>query len=530
MARLLLVLLAFLALGLASTLPGYSWSLVPSDKVVYKTSLIYLLKSNGGLPVYLGSYNVLPASSGACVYGWWRDVLGVDKANSANINGNGVKILIIDSGVDDKVLQQAVGRKIDYHFNASYEVYKNMCTKNVTYGNISYCVLDEYQLDWRKVVYAIPLNSSLDELGHGTAVAATILSIAPNATIYSARVTIDVLLVDDNNRVYAKEVLLDDFAINWALTHAVYGPDGKEGTNDDVDIVNMSLGGVYYPLPGPLYLLDAPLQAYIWNLYREPMQKLKDRVLFVVAAGNEAENIPSWPAAFDESTAVAALQYVNDTWSLAPFSSRGMGIDFAELGSGMYLPVPTYSIIAQEVNDGCSNTSGLVKWVRLDGTSFAAPILSGIAALWEQYTGYKGEKLFDALKSASVDLGPPGYDQETGWGMPLAPMNTSDSDISSTSSYGLPIVFPLPFLLKRRKKMLLLLLGIIGLTYALNVTALSLSATFGLATGLTAYMLYSSSLYDPLALLVSLGVASLEAAFIFLSILIIRYVLKLLKG
>ncbi|UXD22308.1 hypothetical protein IPA_03385 [Ignicoccus pacificus DSM 13166] len=525
MDRALLSALLLVSIALAVEFPGFGWTINPLAQGFYQAGPIKLVRG-GGYPIYLGTYQAVPGNqSGVCVPFWWRDLVGAKQANDAGINGKGVKVLIIDSGVDDKVLKQVFGRGVDYHFNAAYQVYKDQCIKNETIAGIKYCILEEIPSGWQKIVYAIPLNQSLDEMGHGTAVAATILSIAPNVTLYSARVAIDMLILDQNNTLYAKQVLIDSFAVNWALTHAVYGPDLKPGTSDDADIVNMSLGGMFYPSPGPMESLDIPYELLIWYLYRVPLQNLSKNVLVVAAAGNDAENIPAVPAGIDEATAVSALEYLNGSWVLAPFTQTGYGIDFAELGAGMYLPVPKNSIIAQYINDSCSNVTGDVKWVRLDGTSFAAPMLSGLAALWEQASGLKGQELYNLLKSNAIDLGPTGYDQETGWGMVKAPTGTIVlNNSSSTSSTGIPMIFaPALVALRKKKKVLAALLLLSASVFALNVTANSVAIASALASGVTAYLAYGDLTASVISALLGFGIMM---SALFLAMLILKILKK----
>ncbi len=523
MDRVLLTALLILPMAFALkyyTLPGFGWSVLPTSNSIYTVGVIHVVKGEG-FPINLGPYFAVSSSSGSCTPFWWKDVVGASTANNLGYTGKGIKVLIIDSGVDDRVLYQVFGKNVTYHVNAALQVYKDACIGNRTIDNVEYCILSVQDSGWQKIVYAIPLNASLDEMGHGTAVAATILSVAPDVTIYSARVTVDMLIVDDQWRLYQKIPLVDPFAVNWALTHAVYGPDGKPDTSDDADIVNMSLGGMYYPLPGPLGALDIPDQLLIWYLYREPIQKLSDKVLFVAAEGNDAENIPAVPAGIDEVTAVAALEYLNGQWEVAPFSQTGYGTDFAELGAGMYLPVPSYSVIAQMINDECSNVSGVVKWVRLDGTSFAAPMLSGIAALWAQYTGDRGTKLYDDLKNHALDLGSPGYDESTGWGMPVAP--PANATLTSSSS-GVPALSLLALLIRRRKKALaaVLLLSVVAFA-ASNVTSTEFSIAMGLASAMTMYILNQSV---EAALISGILSMALMMASLFIAMIILKLVTR----
>ncbi len=51
------------------------------------------------------------------------------------------------------------------------------------------------------------------------------------------------------------------------------------------------------------------------------------------------------------------------------------------------------------------------------GTSAAAPQAAGLAALWwSRYPGWTGRQVAGAMRTAAVDLGPPGHDWETGYG------------------------------------------------------------------------------------------------------------------
>jgi len=52
------------------------------------------------------------------------------------------------------------------------------------------------------------------------------------------------------------------------------------------------------------------------------------------------------------------------------------------------------------------------------GTSAAAPQAAGLAALvWSQHPDWLPEQVAQALRSAALDLGPPGHDSETGYGL-----------------------------------------------------------------------------------------------------------------
>lgn len=82
-------------------------------------------------------------------------------------------------------------------------------------------------------------------------------------------------------------------------------------------------------------------------------------VLVVAAAGNEGNEMPMYPAAFEEATSVAAMAL---TGELAPYSSRGTWVDLA---APECTPVP---VLGGGTGIGCA-------------TSVSAPLISGIVGL-----------------------------------------------------------------------------------------------------------------------------------------------------
>ena len=86
-------------------------------------------------------------------------------------------------------------------------------------------------------------------------------------------------------------------------------------------------------------------------------------VLIVAAAGNEGSNVVLYPAAFHAPNVVSVAAITADG-RLADYSSRGPSVDLAAPGSG---------ILAIDVLDG--------GYALVDGTSFATPLVAGVAAL-----------------------------------------------------------------------------------------------------------------------------------------------------
>ncbi len=430
--RTFIIIFVSLTLVLAlkvTTLPNFYFTIGNSPLGPFK-----VVKGNGLVPVALVPYQVVAGSSGSCVYGWWKDLLGSEQANEAGITGKGVKVLIIDSGVDEKTIENFFGRKVDWYYNASYEAYKSFCTspdaKFITYNNITFCIISEDTLGWRKIYYAVPLNSTTDIFGHGTAVASMILSIAPNVTLYVAKVGIAVIVTDQNGKVLQVDYAVDPVSLSLALYKATLGPDGKPNTSDDPDLVNMSLGSVTaVEHPFVIDLLGDALEYY---LIKMPIDMASSRMIFIAAAGNDAENIPATPAIYPDVWAISAVRYDNGNFEPAFYTNRGLGIDFAGIGSGVYLPVPNYSSIAKLIQDPCAKEGNGYVMLRLDGTSFAAPMVTGIAALYLQL-GISKSSLRSEMSKYVIDVPPTGKDIYTGYGIPKAPPSTLIASSSSSS-------------------------------------------------------------------------------------------------
>jgi hypothetical protein len=96
---------------------------------------------------------------------------------------------------------------------------------------------------------------------------------------------------------------------------------------------------------------------------------------------------------------------------LAPsgFSNANTAIDVAAPGEDVPVAIPLAHDVEDGAQDGVTSASG---------TSFAAPIVAGVAAwLRSLRTGLAGSQVADVLRSGAADLGPRGWDQDTGWGL-----------------------------------------------------------------------------------------------------------------
>ncbi|GJM19535.1 MAG: hypothetical protein DHS20C14_17480 [Phycisphaeraceae bacterium] len=196
----------------------------------------------------------------------------------------------------------------------------------------------------------------IDEmLGHGTFVAGIILGVAPDATILPIRVMND-------------EGVGDAFTVAHAVYYAI---------DHGADVINLSLGS------------EAELR-----LIEKAIDRATHRGIIVVAsAGNEGETAPEYPAATNKVAGIAATDTAG---VLAPFSNRGDHILFCAPGT---------QIIGPQV-DG---------WGAADGTSAAAPLVAGTAALViERGTVLHYEHFRSMARKTAIDIEDvnPGIDED----------------------------------------------------------------------------------------------------------------------
>ena len=171
--------------------------------------------------------------------------------------------------------------------------------------------------------------------------------------------------------------------------------------DNGADIINMSLGGA----GDSITLRNAVAYAY------------NQGVTIVCAAGNEylEGNAPAYPAAYDEyCIAVGATRFDR---TRAYYSNTGSYLDLVAPGGDMYVDQN-----ADGYGDGIlqqtfgTNPKDWGYWF-YEGTSMAAPHVSGIAALLISVGITSPDVVREALQSTARDLGPAGWDDEYGWGL-----------------------------------------------------------------------------------------------------------------
>ncbi|WP_326806304.1 S8 family serine peptidase [Streptomyces sp. NBC_01788] len=246
--------------------------------------------------------------------------IGAPTAWQSGYTGKGVKIAVLDTGVDAT------------HADLKSQV---VAAKNFTTS-----------------------NSTADRVGHGTHVASIAAGtgaksggkykgVAPGAKILNGKVLDDEGYGDDSGILAGME---------WAA---------QQGA----DIVNLSLGGE--DTPG----VD-PLEAEVDKLSAEK------GILFAIAAGNEGPESVGSPGSADSAITVGAVDKKNrlaDFSSTGPRVGDGaIKPDVTAPGVAITAAAAKGSLIAKEVGESPAG------YLTIDGTSMATPHVAGAAALLKQ--------------------------------------------------------------------------------------------------------------------------------------------------
>lgn len=295
---------------------------------------------------------------------WGVTRIGSKAAHEAGFTGAGVKVAVIDTG-------------IDYVHDQPPELEPPVVDPEF---------LGNYAGGWD---FVNGDADPMDDNGHGTHVSGSlaaeangylVVGVAPEVDLYALKILDSAGSGDESNLIAALE---------WAVAN-------------DIDVVNMSLG-----TPTP----NAALEAAVANAGAAGL-------LMVAASGNTStlEEIfygcpVRYPAAYPQ---VLATTFTNENDALTGYSCTGPEVDFAAPGNQIYSPVPVGSCTY------CSPNG----YLPLDGTSMASPHLAGAVALLVgagiQDAGTAG--LFDDVRARLCATADVAYGVQTAFGStPIAP-------------------------------------------------------------------------------------------------------------
>ncbi|MEF9886586.1 S8 family serine peptidase [Streptomyces sp. P9-A4] len=269
--------------------------------------------------------------------------IGADRAWQSGYDGTGVKIAVLDTGVDkthDDLRTQVVGEK---NFSASAD--------------------------------------AVDRVGHGTHVASIAVGtgaksggrfkgVAPGAKVISGKVLDDEGYGDDSAVVAGME---------WAAA-------------EGADVVNLSLGGPDSPGVDPLEAMVDKLSA-------------EKGILFAIAAGNEGEDGASTVGSPGSADAALTVGAVDKDDRLAPFSSVGPRVGDGAVKPDVTAPgvAITAAAAAGSLIDLRPGTPHPAPgYLQIDGTSMATPHVAGAAAILKQrHPDWKSAELKGALTGST---------------------------------------------------------------------------------------------------------------------------------
>jgi serine protease len=311
-------------------------------------------------------------------YQWHLHNIGMEQAWSVNRGGDGsIVVAVLDTGVAylDKGMFAQAPDLAGTRFTAPYDF---------IWG-------DEEPVD-------------LD--GHGTHVAGTIAQTTNNG-IGTAGIAFNVTIMP-----------VKVLSGQWDTTLGAPFPYGtsvvargiRYAADNGARVINMSLGGF-----SPSTAVEDALRYAVSR-----------GAVVVASAGNdgERENRRSYPAAYARDIpgviAVGAVDFANNR---ARYSTRGDYVGVAAPGGDLRADLNSDGYgdgILQQTLDPDFQGSGVFNrfaYMFYNGTSMAAAHVSGVAALLMHQGIRSPEAVEAALKHFARDLGPQGWDEETGHGL-----------------------------------------------------------------------------------------------------------------
>ena len=278
-------------------------------------------------------------------------LIGADDVWALGYDGTGVKIAILDTGIDSTHPDLAGRVAVSVDFTDDSNV-------DDLFGHGTHC-------------------ASI-AAGTGAASGGLYRGVAPSATLWNVKV------LDRYGSGY------DSWIIS-GIQFAAYGPDGTASTGDEADILSLSLG------------------ANTNNNGTDPLSLAVDDAVanagrvVVVAAGNNGYGnyyTVGTPGTAREAITVGASDKSD---YLAWFSSLGPTSDLRVKPD---ILAPGVDIIAARAANGVfSPIPGNDYYTQLSGTSMATPHIAGVAALLKQeHPGWSAQDIKNALICSAVNL------------------------------------------------------------------------------------------------------------------------------
>ncbi len=236
-------------------------------------------------------------------------------------------------------------------------------------------------------------NKPWDHDGHGTVVSGIIAAAQNNG--------IGIAGINPHSRIMVCKALN-----NFGNTRASYLAKAiVYAVDNGAQVINMSVGGKN------LTQIEQEAVAYA----------VSEGVLIVVASGNEGVNVEGFGIAGVDGVLTVGATGLDNKRSV--FSNWGSQVDIAApgidvLGLRARLTDTMRDIPGVEYVNGANFVGEDNRYYRGSGTSFAAPIVTGIASLvLSKHPEYTGTQVARILKQSATDIDVQGVDQYSGYGL-----------------------------------------------------------------------------------------------------------------
>lgn len=226
-----------------------------------------------------------------------------------------------------------------------------------------------------------------DDEGHGTHVTGTIAQTTNN--------NLGVAGIAFNAAVMPVKVL--DAAGSGSYQQVADGI--CYAVDNGAKVINLSLSG-----SSPAAVLENAV-AYAYN----------NGVTVIAAAGNSSSSSCEYPAAYDSYVIAVGATQCDRT--RAPYSNYGPSLDLVAPGGNTGVDQNGDGYVDGVLQQTFGSTPVDWGYALYQGTSMAAPHVSGIAALLISTGVTDPNAVREALQSTARDLGLPGWDIEYGWGL-----------------------------------------------------------------------------------------------------------------